>query len=89
MYTLGISHMEEQNLNTFVGSDEDKELHIIISTNDDGDIYLSPSRPVNRHRLIGIVMDALAVLTSTSTRTVHPDQCNMKMLIALSHPDKS
>lgn len=79
---------EPENLNTLWGSEEDKDLHVVISTNTEGDIHLSPSRPVNRHRLIGVVADALAALTSTSTRTVHPDQCNMKLIIALSRPDE-
>lgn len=68
--------------NTLTNSEEDSNVHLVISCISDN-VYIKPSRPVNRQRLIGILMDAMYCLQHSEDKTIHPDDCRLRVLLTV------
>lgn len=63
-------------------------LHLIISLIGE-DMYIRPSRKVERHLLSGLVADALYMLQSAEQKYVDPDDCQINLMVMYSIPDEN
>ncbi len=75
-----MSKNHEQN--TLAGSEEDAPIHLVISCMR-GAIWIKPSRPVNRQRLMGVLMDAVHMLQASSIKTISPDDCGLRVMLTV------
>lgn len=73
--------------NPLDGSLEAQSLHLVVSDFKDG-IWIKPSRPCNRHRVIGMLMDAIAILQDDFGRTVYPEDCPLRVVMTFDEDQK-
>lgn len=73
---------ENHDQNTLLGSEEDAPVHLIISYMK-GNLYIKPSRPVNRQRLLGILMDTVWMMQISKIKTVHPEDCGLRVMLTV------
>ena len=74
--------MSDDTQNTLEGSAENNSIHLVISRMHDR-VWIKPSRPVNRHCLIGMVSDALYMLQAAECKTINPDDCKLRVILAV------
>lgn len=74
--------MNDSSLNTLSGSTEDAPIHVVISHMNER-VWIKPSRPVNRQILIGILSDILYLLQSNTCKTVHPNDCPLRVMLTV------
>lgn len=72
--------MTEQN--TLVDSSENAPIHLVISRIN-GNVWLKPSRTVNRQQLLGMVMDAVFMLQSSTVRNISPEDCRLRVMLTV------
>ena len=61
---------------------ENAPLHLVISSMR-GTVWIKPSRPCNRIMLLGMMMDAVFMLQTSTAQTVRPEDCRLRVLLTV------
>lgn len=73
---------DQDEQNTFWGAGDDAPIHLVISRIN-GNVWIKPSRSVNRQQLLGLVMDAVFMLQSSTVRNISPEDCRLRVMLTV------
>lgn len=59
-----------------------EDVHIIVSSLRGG-VWVKPSREINRHQLIGLLIDAIGMMQASTANVVKPEDCQLRAFLTV------